>query len=278
MFTLSGFGDEISPDLDEQLDALQSIGIGHLELRGVWGKNVVDLTDEEVDRVRRALGDRGMRLSAIGSPIGKVAVDAPLEPHLDDLRRILDIAQRLGTDLVRIFSFYIQPGEHEEQRAEVLRRMEALVRVAEGTGVTLLHENEKEIYGDTPERCADILRTLDAPGLRAVFDPANYVQVGVAAPFDRGWPLIGEYVVYAHIKDALLDSGRVVPAGQGDGQVPNLLQALKDRGQPCFLSLEPHLVFAGSSQGFSGQELFGQAADALRSLIAQLEPLPRPLS
>lgn len=270
MFTLSGFGDEISSDLEEQLDALKGMGIEHLELRGVWGKNVVDLTDEEVGRVRGALSDRGMAVSAIGSPIGKVPVDAPLEPHLDDLRRILEVAHRLNTGLVRVFSFYVKPGEHEERRAEVLRRMEALVRVADGSDVTLLHENEKEIYGDTPERCADILTNVDSPLLRAVFDPANYVQVGVATPFDRAWPLMGDYVTYAHIKDALLESGRVVPAGQGDGQVVSLLEALKDRGQPCFLSLEPHLVFAGSSQGFSGEELFQQAADALRELIAGL--------
>lgn len=271
VFTLSGFGDEISSDLEQQLDALKGMDIRHLELRGVWGKNVVDLTDAEVGRVKRALANRGMAVSAIGSPIGKVSVDAPLEPHLDDLRRILEIARHLDTRLVRVFSFYVQPGEQERRRSEVIGRMEALVRVSEGSGVTLAHENEKEIYGDTPERCADILRQVDSPSLRAVFDPANFVQVGVARPFDRAWPLLGDYVIYAHIKDALLDSGRVVPAGQGDGQVPGLLQALKDRGRPCFLSLEPHLVFAGSSQGFSGEELFRQAAEALRSLIAQLD-------
>ncbi|NPV09986.1 MAG: sugar phosphate isomerase/epimerase [Anaerolineae bacterium] len=271
VFTLSGFGDEISSDLDQQLDALRGMGIQHLELRGVWGKNVVDLTDTEVNRVKRALADRGMSVSAIGSPIGKVPVGAPLEPHLEDLRRVLEIAHHLDTQLVRVFSFYVKPGEHERQRPEVLGRMEALVRLCEGSGVTLAHENEKEIYGDTPERCADILRHVDSPSLRAVFDPANFVQVGVARPFDRAWPLLGDYVLYAHIKDALLDSGQVVPAGRGDGQVPSLLQALKDRGRPCFLSLEPHLVFAGSTQGFSGEALFRQAAEALLSLIARLD-------
>ncbi len=271
MFILSGFGDEIAADFDEQLDALKGMGIAHVELRGAWGKNVLDFDDDEVARIRGSLGRRGMRVSAIGSPIGKVPVEAPLGPQLDDLRRILEIAEALDTDYVRVFSFYIQPDEHDLRRPEALDRMAALTRVAEDSPRTLLHENEKEIYGDTPERCAEILRHVDSPKLRAVFDPANFVQVGVEAPFDRAWPLLGDYVVYAHIKDALLGDGKVVPAGEGDGQVRPLLQALKDRGDDCFLSLEPHLVFAGSSLGFTGAELFQKAAEALRALISDLD-------
>lgn len=271
MFVLSGFGDEIAADLDQQLDALARMDIHHLELRGVWGKNVLDFSNQEVDAIAAALKARGMAVSAIGSPIGKVPIDSPLEPHLDDLKRVMQIAQRLGTGFIRLFSFYVEPGGADRHRSEVLRRMEAMVRTAEGSGLVLLHENEKDTYGDTPERCADILRSVESPLLRAVFDPANYVQVGVQQPFERAWPLLGDYVVYAHIKDALLEDGHVVPAGHGDGQVKELLQALKDRGERCFLSLEPHLVFAGASQGFTGEDLFRQAAQALRELVSQLD-------
>lgn len=271
MFVLSGFGDEITAELDQQLDALRRMDIQHLELRGAWGKNVLDFTDDEVAAVVRALRLRGMSVSAVGSPIGKVPIDAPLEPHLDDLKRIISIAQEVDTGFVRVFSFYVEPEDPGRYRGEVMRRTEAMVRVAEGSGLVLLHENEKDIYGDTPERCADILQTIDSPLLRAVFDPANFVQVGVAQPFDRGWPLLRDYVVYAHIKDALAESGKVIPAGQGDGQVAELLQALHDRHRPCFLSLEPHLAFAGASQGFSGEDLFQAAAEALRALLADLE-------
>ncbi len=270
MFVLSGFGDEIAAELDQQLDALLRMDIHHLELRGVWGKNVLDFSNQDVETIGAALKARGMGVSAIGSPIGKVPIDSPLEPHLDDLKRIMEIAHLLDTAYVRLFSFYVEPGAADNHRTEVLRRMEAMVRAAEGSDIVLLHENEKDIYGDTPERCADILRSVDSPVLRAVFDPANYVQVGVEQPFERGWPLLGDYVVYAHIKDALLEDGRVVPAGQGDGQVRELLRALKDRGDRCFLSLEPHLVFAGASQGFTGEDLFRQAAEALRELLLPL--------
>ena len=274
MFTLSGFGDEISADLDEQLAALKSMGINYLELRGAWGKNVLDFDEAELKRTKQALDEQGMAISSIGSPIGKVAIEAPFRPHLEDFRTILRLAEFLGSPYVRIFSFYVAQDGHEQCRTEVLRRMVELVRAAEGAPLTLLHENEKDIYGDTPERCADILRTVESPRLQAVFDPANYVQVGVAHPYDRAWPLLGDYVAYVHVKDALLPSGEVVPAGEGDGQVRQVLQALKNRGGDYFLSLEPHLVFAGSTVGFTGKELFQRAADALRGLIDTLAPLP----
>lgn len=272
LFTISGFGDEIAADLDEQLDSLQALGIDHLELRGVWGKSVLDLTDAELRQVKSALAQRGMAVSAIGSPIGKISLDVPFAPHLDDLKRVIEMAADLGTRYVRLFSFWVAQGEHESKRAEVLRRMEAFARAAEGSPVMLVHENEKEIYGDTPERCADILDTVAAPNLNAVWDAANYVQVGIDRPFDRGWPLVGRYVVYAHIKDALAATGEVVPAGEGDGQVLELLRAMRQRAGDTFLSLEPHLVFEGRYAGFSGRDLFEEAAVALRALLRGIDP------
>jgi len=271
MFTLSGFGDEISSDLDEQLDAMKGIGIDYLEVRGAWGKNVLDFSDAEVGRLSQALASRRMRVSSIASPIGKVEIDAPFAPHLDDFRRVLDVAQRLNSPFLRIFSFYVPEGGQEEHRAEVMSRMEAFVRAAEQAPLTLLHENESLIFGDIPERAADILNTVASPKLRACYDPSNWVQVGVSRPFERAWPLLGEYVAYVHVKDAIATTGEVVTAGKGDGQVRELLQALKGRGGHYFLSLEPHLVFAGSTLGFSGADLFRQAADTLRELIASLD-------
>jgi sugar phosphate isomerase/epimerase len=270
VFTLSGFGDEISADLDEQLAALKSMGINYLELRGAWGKNVLDFDEAELKRTKQALDEQGMAISSIGSPIGKVAIEAPFQPHLEDFRRMLDVAQCLESPFLRIFSFYVPDGRQGEYRAEVMRRMEALVRAADEAPVTVLHENESLIYGDSPERTADILRTIDSPKLRACYDPSNWVQVGVSRPFERAWPLLGDYVIYVHVKDAIAETGEVVTAGMGDGQVRELLQALKARGGNYFLSLEPHLVFAGSSLGFSGADLFRQAADTLRELVATL--------
>jgi len=269
MFVLSGFADEIAPELEVQLDVLQQLGIRHLELRGVWGKNVLALSDDEAATIKAALDERGMGVSAIGSPIGKIRIDEPFEPHLAEFRRALELAERFGSPNIRIFSFFVPEGEAEVHRDEVMRRLRALLDAAQGRPVTLLHENERYIYGDVPERCRDIHETLASPQLRMTFDPANFVLCGVR-PFTEAYPLVSEYISYVHVKDGLLEDRRVVPAGQGDGEVRELLAALQQRGYNGFLSLEPHLAQAGAFSGFSGPELFGVAVKALRDLLNDL--------
>jgi len=269
-FVLSGFADEISPDLDQQLAVLQAESISHLELRSVWSTNVADLDDTQVTRLRRRLDESGVQTSAIGSPIGKIGIDAPLPPELERLRRIADIADELGTTIVRVFSFFIPHGQAPEHyRTRVIDRMGALAALAAERGLVLAHENEKQIYGDRPERCADIVASVGSRALRATFDAANFVQCGVR-PHSDAYELLRPYLLYMQIKDALAATGEVVPAGQGDGQVRETLAELRDSGFHGYLSLEPHLAVAGEYGGFSGADGFRRAARALKALLADL--------
>ena len=268
-FILSAFGDEIADDLATQLDVLTSEGVRHLELRGAWGKNVLALDRAELARARSLLDERGCGVSAIGSPIGKSELNQPRSFELDRLDTATAACEALGTRNIRIFSFFVAHGQAAEHREEVLARLGALAERAGQLGVNLLHENEKEIYGDTGERCRDILEQINSPALRMAFDPANFVQCGVR-PMAEAWPLLVDYVTHVHIKDAVFADGGVRPAGQGDGDVPLLLQTLEQRGYQGFLVLEPHLKVAGPSGGFSGEAGMRLAIGALRGL---LEPL-----
>ncbi|CAA9537882.1 MAG: hypothetical protein AVDCRST_MAG73-1596 [uncultured Thermomicrobiales bacterium] len=269
MWTLTGFADEIDPDLEIQLRTLAEEGIGHLELRGVWDKNVLDLSDDEVGRVAGAIAAAGVRVSAIGSPIGKIGIGEPFGPHRARFGRALDVAQRLEAPFVRIFSFFVPEGDDPARHREaVLDRLGHLVRAAEGSGVTLLHENEKGIYGDTPARCHDLLSTIGSPTLRAAWDPANFVQVGVR-PHDEGYALLRPFVAYLHVKDAARATGEVVTAGAGDGQVRETVTALHASGFAGFCSLEPHLQSAGPFSGFSGPALFRAAAAAFKDVLRE---------
>lgn len=269
-FILSGFADEISPDLDQQLAVLAAESISHLELRSVWSTNVADLEDVQLARLRRRLDESGVQVSAIGSPIGKIGIEAPLAPELERLRRVADIADELGTTLVRVFSFFI-PQAHDPglYRARVIDRMGALAALAAERGLVLAHENEKDIYGDRPERCSDLIASVGSPSLRATFDAANFVQCGVR-PHSEAYELIRPHLVYVQVKDALAATGEVVPPGQGDGQVRETLAELRDSGFHGYLSLEPHLAMAGRFGGFSGPEGFGLACAALKDLLADL--------
>lgn len=270
MVTLSAFADEISADLAEQLDVLEAEGIKHIEFRSVWNKNVLDLSDDELRQVREALDARGFRVSAVGSPIGKISILDDFVPHLAKFERAMDVAKYLGTPYIRIFSFFIPTGHNAgDYRDEVLRRLTQLVQRAAQSGLVLLHENEKGIYGDEPERCLDILRELSSDHFKFAFDPANFVQCGVK-PFTEAFPALGPYTAYIHIKDALLEGKRVVPVGQGDGEVKQILQAMFVNGYDGVLSIEPHLAQASAFAGFSGPELFHVATVALKGLLKEL--------
>lgn len=267
MWTLSGFSDEISPDLEEQAALVTTLGMTHLELRSAWGTNVLDLDADQLARARQILDDHGLRVSSIGSPLGKIFIDEDFGPHLDRARHAVDVAHHFGAPYIRIFSFFIRPGDDpDDHRDEVLRRMRALADVAEQGDVVLLHENEKEIYGDVPRRCVDILESVGSPNLRAAWDAANFVQVGVR-PFTEGFAAIRPYLEYVQIKDAHLADGEVVAAGRGDGEVVETIRALREDGFDGFFSLEPHLSAAHSLGGFSGPDLFTEAWQAFTDLL-----------
>ncbi|MCL5997689.1 MAG: sugar phosphate isomerase/epimerase [Chloroflexi bacterium] len=268
-FILSAFGDEIDDDLDKQLSVLVSEGVRHLELRGAWGRNVLDLDAAQLKRAGAVLKTHGCALSAIGSPVGKSDIAQPREFEWERLDRAINAANALGTRLIRVFSYYIPKGEAATYRNEVLERMALLTERAAATGMTLVHENERAIYGDLPERCRDILVKVSSPNLRAAFDPANFV-VDKIQPMVVAWPLLAEFTTHIHVKDAVFADGSIRPAGEGDGDVPGLLRALVERDYHGFLTLEPHLKMAGQYGGLSGEDGMRTAIRALRKLIEQL--------
>lgn len=267
MWTLSGFSDEISPDFTEQCAVVSGLGMRYVEVRSAWDVNILDLTPDQLDTIKKTLSAYGLKVSSIGSPIGKIAVTEDFAPHLDRMRHAADVAKLLEAPYVRIFSFFLPAGDDPAaHRAEVIDRMRALVRVAEDADLILLHENEKQIYGDVPSRCLDLIRSVGSPYLRLAWDPANFVQVGVR-PYTDGYAQLRPHVEYVQIKDALFADGSVVPAGQGDGEVAATVRALRHDGFDGFFSLEPHLAAGHATGGFSGPELFTTAWRAFTGLL-----------
>ena len=269
-WTLSGFGDEIDTDPNVQVAVLQALGARHIEVRSAWGVNIVDLSPEQLDVLAAVFVDRGMGVSAIASPVGKVDIALPVEHEVERLGVAIVAAQRLDCPYIRLFSFFSSEGMTPESiRDDVLKRMRAFADLAERESVILLHENEKDIYGDTPERVLDIIESVGSGALRVAWDNANYVQVGVK-PFTDGYVMLRPYLEYLQVKDAIAATSAVVPAGKGDGQLLETLTALRDDGYTGFASLEPHLADVTAMGGFSGPEAFGRAARAFRSLTDQL--------
>ncbi len=239
---IHAFADEASPNLDGQIAAMLRNGLQGLEVRGVDGRNVSDLSVSGAREIRRRLEENGLCAWSAGSPIGKISLADDFAAHLDRFRRTVEVTAALGAKRIRMFSFYPREGQAQpDMRGQVLDQLGAMCDACEGSGVLLCHENEKGIYGDNAERCLDLLTA--EPRLCAVFDPANFIQCGQDTL--EAWEMLKDRVDYLHIKDAFFADGRVVPAGRGDGHVPEIVKDYLARGGTA-MTIEPHLtVFAG---------------------------------
>lgn len=269
MFTLSAFADEISPDPEQQLDVLEKCGVRHIELRSILKTNVLDLTDLQIQELKQLLDKRGFKLSAIGSPIGKVKIDQPFEPHLQRFRRAIELCKVFATNNIRIFSYYLPEGEAwPKWRDTVMSRLQTQTAMAETAGVRLVHENEHGIYGDDPARVVDLFRTIQSPSFRAVYDPANYVVDG----FDpwQAWEMTREFTVHFHIKDWIHGENHGTIAGTGQGKIPDVLKDAVARKYAGFATLEPHLLGGGPTGGVTGPELFPKAVEALKQILTRV--------
>ncbi|MBQ5662300.1 MAG: sugar phosphate isomerase/epimerase [Clostridia bacterium] len=272
MIRLSAFSDEAGNSLKEQIEALKRNGISYMEIRNVDGVNVQKMTLEQAEEIQRELEANGIAVWSVGSPVGKVKLkeDFCFEDYLEDVRHICKLANIFKTDKIRMFSFFLAYDKAEEVYG-YLRRM---VEVANEYGVQLYHENEKKIYGDTSERVLDIMAHVD--GLKYIYDPANYLQVDEKA--DTTLDLLHGKTDYFHIKDVILETGELVPAGYGDGKIDRLIEMITD---DKVLSIEPHLaIFEGYStiddeqmknkfHFSSNGEAFDAAVAAVKTLLVK---------
>jgi sugar phosphate isomerase/epimerase len=267
MWTLSGFVDEVSDDFSLQCKVAAGLGLRYVEVRSAWGTNILDLDESQLSTLQETLASNDLKVSSIGSPIGKISIDDEFPPHLERMRHAVEVAMTLEAPYIRLFSFFIPEGtDPDSRRDEVLNRMSALAEAAADSDVILVHENEKEIYGDIPRRCLDIVTSVSSPKLQLAWDPANFVQVGVR-PFTEGYAMLRPHVGYIQIKDALLSDGTVVVAGAGDGEVHETVRALRADGFDGFFSLEPHLGEYTAFGALSGPELFTESWKAFTGIL-----------
>ena len=269
MLKLSAFADEISPDIDEQIRVCRECAVTHIELRGASNVNVLDFTPAMRQEIRSKLKAGNVGVISIASPIGKVAIDSGWAQHFDRFKIAVDLAAYFGAPYIRIFSYYppAAGGSVLAHRDEVLRRMRAKVEYVKGHPVVLLHENETKIYGEKGPECLDLMKSINSPKLRNAFDFANFIQAGDKPA--ENWPVLKPYTDHIHIKDAIMGTGKVVPAGQGAGHIPEILADAWRSGYGGFLSLEPHLAAHEQFSGFSGPALFKVAADALKQICRE---------
>ena len=244
MIKLCAFSDEADGSLQGQIAALQRNGISYTELRGVNGKNVKDLTTNEAKETQKQLEENGIAVWSVGSPIGKVDIGVDFTAYLETVKRVCELANLLQTDKIRMFSFFHAYNEKER----VIEYLSRMAEVAKSFGVKLYHENEKDIYGDTLERVQDIMRSVN--GLKYIYDPANYLQCD--EPAEKTIAALVDKTDYFHIKDVIVATGELVPAGYGDGHIDELVAKMKG---DKVLTLEPHLAVFDAYASIDNSEM-----------------------
>jgi len=285
---LSGFADEIDDLFENQLKGLQDNGIEYIEVRGVNGKNISMLNQNELDEAKKLLDQYAINVSAIGSPIGKVKITDDFDEHLKIFDNVLNAALTFETKYIRIFSFFIpeedrKNNNYEKYRDEVMRRLYVLVERAGRKNLILCHENERDIYGESPELCLDLMQYFKG-AIKFVFDPANFI-VGGFTPYPHAYHLLADHIEYMHVKDA--NETGIVPAGYGKGGFKEILSDLIiNKKFDSFLSIEPHLsIFTGIDElenenkknkivvnkYKSKPEAFKAAADALKNILKEIK-------
>ena len=270
---LCAFADEASSSLEKQVLALKRNNISLVELRNINGENIGSISEEKAMEYAAYLKKEGIKVWSIGSPLGKIKIEQDFEEHLRLTEHIINIAKIFETDKVRMFSFFL--SDHDIHRNTVIDRLIKMNNLAISKGMQFYNENEKDIYCDMAEYAVDILDNVN--GLKSIFDPANYIQCG--QNIDEAMNMLIDRTDYFHIKDAIMGSGEVVPAGKGDGKIEEMISRIKT---DTVLSIEPHLkVFTGFNNidkhdlknkytYNSNEEAFDVAADALKNILKKI--------
>lgn len=278
-FILSAFADEASETLDGQIEALLENGIYQIEPRNIDKRGILSFTEEELASISAKLKESGIGVYSLGSPIGKYPIDEPFEVHIDSFAKALRACQILGAKNMRVFSFFVQQDALSEYRDTVISRMNTLLSLARCADVRLCHENESRIYGQMPREVDDLVEAL--PDLYMIFDAANYRMND--GDVDEGMKATLKRLGYLHIKDAIYESQTIVPAGEGEGRIEEMLRAVDaSTDETITLTLEPHLFsfiayksideheLKGIYSFNNGKEAFAFAATALKNMLTKL--------
>ena len=276
-FELAAFADEYSQNFDEQIKGLLENEIYCMEIRGVNGRNIDSVSCDEAVELRKKLSANGIRVSSVGSPLGKIDLKDDFAQHLEKEKHIIELAHIFDCDRIRMFSFYHEGKTAEEARSEVMYRLGEMLKLTEGENVVLCHENERGIYGDTPERCLDIQKQFDTK-IKLIFDHANFICVD-CQPYPYAFNILKDYIYYFHIKDATA-SKRMARAGHGVGRFVETFRDINKYDKHYILTVEPHLqVFEGlaelegkggkliNDQYPSRESAFKAACDAIKAVL-----------
>ncbi|MHA1338571.1 MAG: sugar phosphate isomerase/epimerase family protein [Promethearchaeota archaeon] len=246
---------EFSQDFEKVLKMLNEIGIKYIELASMWGKSILDLSEEEEDRVRSLMNDYGMQASAIqtqimkchprNSPFAKIGsknMHLDIEFNLSRIDRAIELADRFDTQNIVCYSYFNKAGITEENWQNLLEDYEFLVKKCEKADKILVLENEHDTYVALVDDIYRIMHHFGSKHLRHLFDTGNLFR-RVDSFTREDYEKIGKYIGYWHVKDVKKKLfGKKSWAVLGTGIIPSkeIFSWYINDGFDGFFSAEPH--------------------------------------
>ncbi len=283
-FKLGIITDEITEQLEPALDFISSYSLGYCELREIWGENIMNLSPPELERTKELIARHRLQVSDIASPVFKYELpemparpEKPLEFHAafteQDSDKLLhksfEIAHFLGTDKVRVFSYW-RAADPEKAYPYVRDRLAKAAELAGQKGIILLLENEYDCNVGTGKELGRLLRDINSPHLRGNWDPGN-AAILKEVPYPDGYREIQGLFAHLHIKDVKRnpESGKLSWAPVGSGFIDWLgqLRAVHAAGYSGTMSLETHYRPDGNALQCARESLAG-----LLKIIQQVAP------
>lgn len=290
---LTGFADEAASDIDGQIRATKELGWEYIESRGIDGKNIHDLSDEEFDVVYGKLQDSGVKINCFGSAIANWGkkINEPFDSSLEEAKRAIPRMKRLGTKLVRIMSFAVLPDREadDQMEEERFKRLRILHKMFTDEGLLPVHENCMNYGGMGWPFTLKMLENV--PGLKLVFDTGNPVFSDDRSkpkphPKQSAWEFythVKDHIAYVHIKDGYWDAENNKSVftfpGEGNGNVREIVKDLLANGYDGGISIEPHLAVVYHDDSITAPEeiKFANYVEYGRRMMAMIDDIKKEL-
>jgi len=269
MFKLGVITDEISLDVERAVNVAKELGMDCIELRQCWNKNVKDLTDAEVRRIKRIAKSAGLEVVCIASPLFKCNItdEKEVEEHLRFLRGLIDIAKSFDADIIRGFAFW-STRSLNQHRNKIIEKLCEAADICESGRVLLALENEHATFVGTGKEAKNVLEAVGSKSFRLVWDPGNAFCAG-EVPYPDGYLQVRKDMVHMHLKDAVRDKDngeiRFVAVGSGEIDYEGQFKALIEDGYSGCVSIETHYLIQNDGEK-STRETYAGLKKVLKKL------------
>lgn len=287
MFKLAVITDEVSQDFKVAVDLAQRYNLSAVEIRSVYEKGPFELKQTDIDKMQNILSNTNLEVCCISSPFYKCNLDEKkeIEQNIEGLKRCIDMADRLGANIIRGFTFW-DKGDFNERTCDIAEMFIKPIQLLKQSNKMLALEFDPTVYATNAQKLLRVIRKINSPLVKALWDPGNDIyDPEHECPYPNGYEIIKDDICHIHLKDARLVEGKPqsTPMCEGEVDYKGQLTRLLVDGYQGYLSLETHYrptkalseellqMPKGSAFSHLGLEASTESLDNIMKLIKEIK-------